>query len=126
MTQKSFLSKKFDIKDMGDAKHVLSIKFDRDISIRRLGLSYRAYINKVLERYDIDKCAPGEVRVTKGDVFASSQCAKNQIVKDQVNQSENASTVGGLMYNMICRHKFHSWDVRKISAKPRSYSLESS
>ena len=62
---------------MGDAKYVPSIKFDRDISIRRSCLSYRAYINKVLERYDTDKCAPGEVRVTKGNVFASSQCAKN-------------------------------------------------
>jgi len=30
---KSFLSKSFDMKDMGDAKYVLGIKIDRDSSI---------------------------------------------------------------------------------------------
>ena len=69
---KSFLSISFDTKDMGDAKYVLGIKIDRDRSIGRLGLSQRTYIDKVRKRYGMDKCAPGEVPVTKGVVFNSS------------------------------------------------------
>ena len=73
----AFLSKSFDMKDMGDAKYVLGIKIDRDRSIGRLSLSHRAYIDKVLKKYGMDKCAPGEVLVTKGDVFCSSVSQKS-------------------------------------------------
>ena len=50
----------------------------------------------------MDKFAPGEVTVSKGDIFSSCQRPKNLIEKDQVNQSEYASTVVSRMYNMIC------------------------
>jgi hypothetical protein len=45
---KQFLSKSFDMKDMGDASYVIDIKIQR---VRRiLDLSREPYINKVLER----------------------------------------------------------------------------
>ena len=49
----------------------------------------------------MNKYAPGGVPVTKGDVFSSFQGPKNQIEKDQINQSKYASIVGSLMYGMI-------------------------
>jgi len=47
---KKFLSNNFEMKDMGKAYYVIGIEMFRDISQGLLGLSQKAYINKVLER----------------------------------------------------------------------------
>jgi len=47
---KNFLSKRFDMKDMGEATYVLGIIIDRDRSRGFLGMSQKAYIDKVLKR----------------------------------------------------------------------------
>ena len=48
---KCFLSKSFDMKDMGEASYVIGIKIHRNKSQGILGLSQKTYINKVLERF---------------------------------------------------------------------------
>ena len=52
---KEFLSKNFEMKDMGEASYAIGIEIFRDRSQGVLGLSQKAYINKVLERYRMDK-----------------------------------------------------------------------
>ena len=76
---KSMLSKSFDMKDLGDASYVLGIEIHRDRSRHLLGLSQKAYINRVLERFNMDKCKPGDVPVAKGDKFSKEQCPENEI-----------------------------------------------
>ena len=48
---KRFFSKNFDMKDMGEAAYVIGIEIHRNQSQGILGLSQKAYINKVLERF---------------------------------------------------------------------------
>nr|CAN66083.1 hypothetical protein VITISV_028833 [Vitis vinifera] len=50
---KRFLSKHFEMKDLGDASFVLGIQIHRDSSRGILGLSQRTYIDKVCTRPDI-------------------------------------------------------------------------
>lgn len=45
---KSFLTKNFEMKDMGEASFVIGIEIFRDRSRGLLGLSQRAYIEQVL------------------------------------------------------------------------------
>ncbi|KAK9749378.1 hypothetical protein RND81_02G122000 [Saponaria officinalis] len=54
-----YLSKNFEMKDMGEASYVIGIEIIRDRSRGTLGLSQKTYINKVLERYRMDKCSVG-------------------------------------------------------------------
>jgi hypothetical protein len=54
---KGFLSSNFDIKDLGDASYVLGIEIHRDRSNSVLGLSQRAYIEKMLKRYNMHNCS---------------------------------------------------------------------
>ena len=54
---KRFLSNNFELKDMGEAYYVIGIEIFRDRSQGLLGLSQNAYINKVLERFRMDKCS---------------------------------------------------------------------
>ena len=48
---KQFLSKHFDMKDMGDAYYVIGLKIFKDRHKSILGMSQETYINKVLERF---------------------------------------------------------------------------
>ena len=55
---KQFLSKNFDMKDMGEASYVIGIKIHRERSRSILGLSQKTYINKVLKRFNMKNCSP--------------------------------------------------------------------
>ena len=50
-TAKRWLSLNFEMKDMGEASYVLSMKIVRDRAKRLLGLSQETYIKRMLERY---------------------------------------------------------------------------
>jgi hypothetical protein len=52
-----FLSKNFEMKDMGEAAYVIGIKIFRDRSRGLLGLSQRQYIERVLERFGMKNCS---------------------------------------------------------------------
>ena len=95
---KRFLSSKFDMKDLGDASSVLGIQIYRDRPRGILRLSQKAYIDKVLSRFGMSNCAPGNTHVAKGDKFSLHQCPKNELEKKDMEKFPYASAVGSLMY----------------------------
>ena len=78
---KQFLSKNFDMKNMGDASYVIGNKIHRDRFRGILGLSQETYINKFLERFRMKDCSPsiGISPIVKGDKFNLNQCPKNDL-----------------------------------------------
>ncbi|RVW19330.1 Retrovirus-related Pol polyprotein from transposon TNT 1-94 [Vitis vinifera] len=99
---KRFLSKHFEMKDLGDASFVLGIQIHRDRSRGILGLSQRTYIDKVLQRYDMQNSKPGDTPVAKGDKFSLNQCPKNSLESQEMQKIPYASAVGSLMYAQVC------------------------
>ncbi|KAL4333668.1 hypothetical protein GQ457_07G003260 [Hibiscus cannabinus] len=99
---KQFLSKNFDMKDMGDASYVIGIKIHRDRHKGILGLSQETYINKVLERFRMKDCSPSVAPIMKGDKFNLNQCPKNEFEREQMKNIPYASVVGSLMYAQVC------------------------
>ncbi|KAL4319722.1 hypothetical protein GQ457_18G015860 [Hibiscus cannabinus] len=99
---KQFLSKNFDMKDMGDASYVIGIKIHRDRNKGVLGLSQETYINKVLERFRMKDCSPSVALIVKGDKFNINQCPKNEFEREQMKNIPYASVVGSLMYAQVC------------------------
>ena len=99
---KQFLSKNFDMKDMGEASYVIGIKIHRDRFRGILGLSQETYINKVLERFRMKDCSPSVSPIVKGDRFNLNQCPKNDLEKEQMKNIPYASAVGSLMYAQVC------------------------
>lgn len=55
---KKELGKTFSMKDLGSAKQILGIKITRDRKAKKLWLSQERYIEKVLERFHMDKSKP--------------------------------------------------------------------
>jgi len=74
---KQFLSKNFDMKDMGEAFYVIGIKIHKGRSRGILGLSQETYINKFLEGFNTKDCSPSVTPIVKGDKLDLSQCLKN-------------------------------------------------
>ena len=56
---KIWLSKKFSMKDLGEATYILGMRICRDRSRRLLGLSQSTYIEKVLKRFSMDQSKRG-------------------------------------------------------------------
>ena len=54
---KKFLSNNFEMKDMGEASYVIGIEIFWNQSQGLLGLSQRAYIDKILERFRMENCS---------------------------------------------------------------------
>ena len=50
---KVWLSSQFDVKDLGEANFILEIKLWQDRKNKMLGLSQAGYIDKVLERFNM-------------------------------------------------------------------------
>jgi hypothetical protein len=61
---KSSLRKSFSLKDLGEAAYILGIKIYRDRSKRLIGLSQDAYINKILNRFNIKDSKNGFLPVS--------------------------------------------------------------
>eukprot|EP00253_Pinus_taeda_P015417 PITA_15417 len=99
---KQFLSKNFDMKDMGEASYVIGIKIHRYRFRGILGLSQETYINKILERFRMKNCSPSVAPIVKGDRFNLNQCPKNDFEREQMKNIPYASAVGSLMFAQVC------------------------
>ena len=99
---KQFLSKHFDMKDMGDASYVIGINIFRDKHNGILGLSQKTYINRVLEIFRMKDCSPSVAPIMKGNRFNLNQCPKNDFEKEKMKNIPYVSVVGNIMYVQVC------------------------
>ena len=95
---KKILSSNFDMKDLVAASFVLGIEIHRDRNKGVLGLSQKAYIEKVLKKYGMHTCSPSPAPIVKGDRYGDFQCPKNQYELDQMKSVSYASAVESLLY----------------------------
>ena len=62
---KDFVSKNFEMKDMGEASYEIRIEIFRDMTQGLLGLSQNAYIERILKNFSMDKCSTGIILIQK-------------------------------------------------------------
>ena len=99
---KEYLSKNFHMVDMGEANYVIGIEIFRDRSRGVLGLSQKGYIDRVLERFNMQSCSSGIAPILKGDKLSKMQCPRNNMEREQMKKIPYASAVGSLMYTQTC------------------------
>ena len=90
--------------DLGDSSFVLDIQIHRDRSRGILGLSQKSYIEKILKRFGMHHCKPGDTPMAKGDKFSLSQCPNKFFEIQEMQQIPYASAIGSLMYAQVCTH----------------------
>ncbi|CAL9029582.1 unnamed protein product, partial [Prunus brigantina] len=99
---KNFLSMNFEMKDLGEASYVLGIEIHRDRARGLLGLSQKAYIEKVLKRFNMQQSNGAEVPISKGDKLSQEDCPKTDFEKAEMRDKPYASVVGSIMYAQVC------------------------
>jgi hypothetical protein len=99
---KRFLPSNFDMKDLGEASFVLGIEIHRDRRMGVLGLSHKAYIEKVLKKFSMHACNSTPAPIVNGDKYESFQSPRNQYEIDQMESVSYALAIGRLMYAQIC------------------------
>jgi hypothetical protein len=100
---KGFLSTNFDM-DLGDASYVLGIEIHRDGTKGVLGLSQKAYIKRVIRRYNMYECSTTHVPFMKGDKLETFQSPTNQLEINEMKSIPYASAVRSIMYVQVCTH----------------------
>ena len=63
---KTWLSKNFSMKDLGDATYILGIEIYRDRPRILIGLSQSTYIDKVLHQFEMQEAKRGYVPMSHG------------------------------------------------------------
>ena len=99
---KSQLSKEFDMKDLGEARKILGMEIKRDRKSRKLWLSQGNYIEKVLEKFRMEKSKQVNTPLSQHFRLSAILCPTTDENKDSMSQVPYAQAVGSLMYVMVC------------------------
>ena len=102
LSVKVWLSKQFDMKDLGEASYILGIKVIRDRKNRMLALSQATYIDEVLARFSMQNSIKGFLPFRHGITLSKDQCPKTPDEIEKIKIVPYASAVGSLMYVMRC------------------------
>ena len=90
------------MKDFGEATYILGIKIYRDRTKRLLGLSQSTYIDKMLKRFSMERSKRGYIPMVSGITLSKSLCSHKQDERTHMNMIPYASSIGSIMYAMLC------------------------
>ncbi|VFQ77662.1 unnamed protein product [Cuscuta campestris] len=96
-TVKTWLSKSFSMKDLGDASYALGIRIYRDRSRKLLGLSQSTYIDKVLARFSMSESKRGSLPMAQGTSLSKTQGASTPKEVERMRNVPYASAIGSIM-----------------------------
>ena len=99
---KSGYRKNFSMKDLGEAAYILGVKIYRDRSNKLLGLSQSTYIDKMLKKYSMDQSKKGYLPMSHGIYLSKDMCPKTDVKIHNMKNVPYASSVGSIMYAMMC------------------------
>lgn len=96
------LAREFDMKDLGPANKILGMQIHQDRKDRKIWLSQRNYLRKVLWRFNMQDCKPISTPLPINYKLSSSMNPSNEAERMEMSRVPYASVVGSLMYAMIC------------------------
>uniref|UniRef100_A0A1S4ADN0 Reverse transcriptase Ty1/copia-type domain-containing protein n=1 Tax=Nicotiana tabacum TaxID=4097 RepID=A0A1S4ADN0_TOBAC len=99
---KQWLSTHFDMKDLGEAAHIIGIKLLRDRKKRILGLSQGLYIDTILSRFSMHDSKKGFIPFRYEISLSKDQSPKTDEEIEKMKTVSYASAMGSLMYDMLC------------------------
>jgi hypothetical protein len=92
----------FAMKDLGAARQIFGMRITRDRKDQKLWLSQEKYIEKILQRFNMDKCKSVTSPFANHFKLSHDGCPKVDKEKKEMKNVSYASVVGSLMYAMVC------------------------
>jgi hypothetical protein len=99
---KKKLSNSFSMKDLGAAKKIIGMIITRDKKNRKLTLSQGEYIEKVLERFRMQNEKLISTPLANHFKLTKEICPKTNKEIEYMSRVPYSSTIGNLMYAMVC------------------------
>jgi len=99
---KKYLGSKFVMKDLGPAQQILGMQIMRDRKNKRLLLSQEKYIKKVLDKFNMKDAKPVGTPLAAHFKLSIELFPSDDKEKEEMSRIPYASTVGSLMYAMVC------------------------
>jgi hypothetical protein len=112
---KKKLANSFAMKDLGVAKKILGMRITRDRKNHKLTLSQGEYIEKVLERFRMQNAKPVSTPLASHFKLTKEMCPKTQEEIEYMSRVPYSSTVGSLMYVMVCTRPYIAHAVGVVS-----------
>ncbi|GMJ14768.1 hypothetical protein HRI_005146000 [Hibiscus trionum] len=99
---KARLAREFEMKDLGPANKILGMQIHRDRSSRKIWLSQKSYLKKILSRFSMQDCKPIYTPLPINFKLSSSMSPSSEEERMEMSRVPYASAVGSLMFAMIC------------------------
>ncbi|BBG93278.1 transposable element gene [Prunus dulcis] len=96
------LSKEFDMKDLGAAQKILGMEIQRDRTAGRIWISQAKYIQKVLEKFNMQEAKVVSTPLAAHFKLSGQQCPKFEEEQQVMEKVPYANALGCLMYAMVC------------------------
>ncbi|KAH9707030.1 Integrase catalytic domain-containing protein [Citrus sinensis] len=99
---KAQLAREFEMKDLRPANKILGMQIHRDRNNRKIWLSQKNYLKKILRRFNMQDCKSISTPLPVNFKLSSSMCPSNEAERKEMSRVPYASAVGSLMFAMIC------------------------
>ena len=109
------LSQEFEMKDLGLVQRILGMEISRDRDKKVLHLSQGGYIRKVLERYGMKDAKPMELPLVGHFRLSKTMGPQTEVEVQEMERVPYASSVGSLMYTMVCYRPNINHTVSQVS-----------
>jgi len=113
---KSLINKlKSQLNDEFAAKNILGMEIYKDRKAGKLYLSQNKYLEKVLNRYNMSDCKSVSTPLVAHFKLSFESCPKSEEKIEKISHISYSSTVGSLMYDMVCTRPHLSYVVSVVS-----------
>jgi hypothetical protein len=118
---RSLVRKRFSMKDLVEAPYILGIKIYRNRSVRLIGLSQDAYIDKILNPFNMQDSKKGFLPMSHGISISKKLCPTDSDEQERMRAIPYALTIRSIMYSMICTHPHVSYALGATSRYHSNY-----
>nr|GEU39688.1 retrovirus-related Pol polyprotein from transposon TNT 1-94 [Tanacetum cinerariifolium] len=99
---KAQLVREFKMKDLGPANKILGMQIYRDRVSRKIWLSQKSYVKKILQRFNMQDCKPISTPFPTNVKLSFKMSPSSEKERMEMSRVPYASTMGSLMFAMIC------------------------
>ncbi|GKB97018.1 retrovirus-related pol polyprotein from transposon TNT 1-94 [Tanacetum coccineum] len=99
---KAQLAREFKMKDIGPTNKILGMEIHRDRVSRKIWLSQKSYVKKILQRFNMQDCKPISTSFPTDVKLSSKMSPSSEKERMEMSRVSYASAVGSLMFVMIC------------------------
>ncbi|GJZ65614.1 retrovirus-related pol polyprotein from transposon TNT 1-94 [Tanacetum coccineum] len=99
---KAQLAREFEMKDLRPANKILGMQIHRDRVSRKIWLSQKSYVKKILQRFNMQDCKPISTPFHTNVKLSSKMSPSSEKERMKMSRVSYASAVGSLMSAMIC------------------------